>query len=196
MNYGIVIKTLGKILVLEAVMMIFPSVVSLLYNQHDKTAFAVTLAVTGLTGIFLSRFPAKTNTIKVREGLTIVTFAWILASFFGSLPFVFSGSVDSFVDAFFESVSGLTTTGATIIDNVEALPQGILFWRSFTHWFGGMGILVLMVSILPALGVGGFQVFKAESTGPVTDKIVPRIKDTAKILYTIYLGITVLGIVL
>ncbi|HPD01093.1 MAG TPA: TrkH family potassium uptake protein [Acetivibrio sp.] len=196
MNYGIVIKTLGKILVLEAVMMIFPSVVSLLYYQQDKVAFAVTLAVTGLVGIFLSRFPAKTNTIKIREGLTIVTFAWILVSFFGSLPFVFSGSVDSFADAFFETVSGLTTTGATVIDNVEALPRGILFWRSFTHWFGGMGILVLMVSILPALGVGGFQVFKAESTGPVTDRIVPRIKDTAKILYTIYLGITVLGVVL
>jgi len=195
-NYGIVIKTLGKILVLEAVMMIFPSVVSLLYYQQDKVAFAVTLAVTGLVGIFLSRFPAKTNTIKIREGLTIVTFAWILVSFFGSLPFVFSGSVDSFADAFFETVSGLTTTGATVIDNVEALPRGILFWRSFTHWFGGMGILVLMVSILPALGVGGFQVFKAESTGPVTDRIVPRIKDTAKILYTIYLGITVLGVVL
>ena len=196
MNYGIVIKTLGKILVLEAVMMIFPSAVSLLYNQHDKVAFAITITVTGLIGILLSRFPAKTNTIKIREGLTIVTFAWILASFFGALPFFLSRSVDSFVDAFFESVSGLTTTGATVIDNVEVLPQGILFWRSFTHWFGGMGILVLMVSILPALGVGGFQVFKAESTGPITDKIVPRIKDTAKILYTIYLSITVLGTVL
>ena len=126
MNYGIVIKTLGKILVLEAVMMIFPSAVSLLYNQHDKVAFAITITVTGLIGILLSRFPAKTNTIKIREGLTIVTFAWILASFFGALPFFLSRSVDSFVDAFFESVSGLTTTGATVIDNVEVLPQGIL----------------------------------------------------------------------
>jgi len=191
-----VTKTLGKILVLEAFMMIFPTVISLMHNQHDKVAFAITIAVTGLIGIILSRFPAKSNTIKIKEGLTIVTFAWVLASLFGSLPFILSGSVDSFSDALFESVSGFSTTGATVIDNVEALPKGILFWRSFTHWVGGMGILVLMVSILPALGVGGFQVFKAESTGPVADKIVPKIKDTAKILYTIYFGITVLGVVL
>ena len=196
MNYGIVTKLVGRILILETIILTFPLVISLVYGQSDSNAFVITMLITGAVGIALSLFPAKDNTIKVKEGLSIVSFSWISMSLFGSLPFLFSGSVKSFADAFFETVSGFTTTGATVIENVEILPYGILFWRSLTHWFGGMGVLVLTISILPVLGVGGFQIFKAESTGPVMDKIVPRIKDAAKILYSIYLGITLLGIFL
>ncbi|HBG00264.1 MAG TPA: potassium transporter KefA, partial [Firmicutes bacterium] len=113
--------------------------------------------------------------LKAREAILIVTLGWTLTSFFGSLPFVFSGSIPSLVDAFFETVSGLTTTGATVIPDIEVLPRGLLLWRSFTHWLGGMGILVMTLAILPTLGVGGVRIFKAESTGPAPNKFTPRI---------------------
>src|SRR5699024_1007919 len=154
------------------------------------------ILIISIIGFIMSKNPNSKGRIKVKEGLAIVTFGWILVSFFGSLPFVISGSIPSWVDAFFESVSGLTTTGATLVTDVEVLPKVILFWRSFTHWIGGMGILVFTVAFLPALGIGGFQIFKAESPGPIPDKIAPRIKDTAKILYITYFSITILQTVL
>jgi trk system potassium uptake protein TrkH len=195
-NFGIVAKMLGNLLVLEAAGMVLPFLVSIYYNQHDKKAFIICIALTGLVGFILTRTPNKKKAIKIKEAVAIVSLGWIAISVFGSLPFIFSESINSFVDAFFETVSGFTTTGATLVDNVEALPKGILFWRSFTHWIGGMGILVFTVAILPALGVGSFQIFKAESPGPVAERIVPRIKDTAKILYTTYIAITIVEIVL
>lgn len=196
MNYGAVIKVLGNLLLVEAGLMIPSFLVALYYNQIDKMAFLISIVITGSIGFIMSKSFENKKGIKGKEGLAIVGFGWILASFFGSLPFMFSGSVTSWIDGFFETVSGFTTTGATIVDNVEALPKGILFWRSFTHWIGGMGILVFTIAILPALGVGGFQIFKVESPGPRPDRIVPRVKDTAKILYTTYLIITVLEIIL
>ncbi len=196
MNYGVVVKVLGNIMLLEGASMLLPLLVSLIYMQGDTSAFIISIALTGMLGFAMSRFPNRDNTIKIKEGFVIVTFGWILISIFGALPFVFSGAVDSFVDAFFETVSGFTTTGATVIDNVEALPKGVLFWRSFTHWIGGMGILVFTVAFLPAMGIGSFQLFKAESPGPTADRIVPRLRDTAKILYTIYITITVLEIIM
>jgi len=165
-------------------------------NGHDKISFLITIIATGFIGFIMSKVKSIKNNINAREGLTIVTFGWLLASFFGALPFYLSGSIPAFIDAFFETVSGLTTTGATILSNVEGLPYGILFWRSFTHWIGGMGILVFTVALLPALGIGGFQIFKAESPGPVAGKIAPRIKDTAKILYVTYFTITILEVIL
>ncbi len=138
----------------------------------------------------------RSHKIKVKEGLAIVTFGWLLASVFGALPFVISGSIPSIIDAFFETVSGLTTTGATIVTDIEMLPKGILFWRSFTHWIGGMGILVFTVAILPMMGVGGFQIFKAESPGPISDRMVPRIKDTAKFIHNIYIDYVIFEIIL
>ncbi len=134
--------------------------------------------------------------IKAKEGLAIVAFGWILASFFWLFTLYIFWQYSFWIDAFFETVSGFTTTGATIVDNVELLPKGILFWRSFTHWIGGMGILVFTIAVLPTLGVGGFQIFKVESPGPKPDRIVPRVKDTAKILYITYSVITLLEIVL
>lgn len=196
MDYGTVIKVLGNLLIVEAGLM-FPSfLVALNYGQNDKKAFLISIIITSIMGFVMSKGFEYKKGIKAKEGLAIVAFGWILASFFGSLPFVFSGSIPSWIDAFFETVSGFTTTGATIVDDVEALPMGILFWRSFTHWIGGMGILVFTIAILPALGVGGFQIFKVESPGPKPDRIVPRVRDTAKILYITYIIITILEIVL
>ena len=140
--------------------------------------------------------PIKKTKVRIKEAITIVTIGWIVVSIFGALPFYLSNILPNFADAFFETVSGLTTTGSTVIDNVEMLPRGILFWRSLLHWLGGMGILVLALAILPSIGVGAHQIFKAETTGPISDKVVPKLKDTAKILYIAYLGMTVLETVL
>jgi len=167
-----------------------------LLNQEQISVYLLTILIALVPGLGFSLYPMKSKNIRGKEGLAIVALGWIVVAVIGSLPFYFSGSIPSFVDAFFETMSGLTTTGATILDNIEVLPRGILFWRSFTHWLGGMGILVLTLAILPAIGVGGFRIYKAESTGPISDKLVPKMKDTAKILYTAYLGMTVLQTVL
>jgi trk system potassium uptake protein TrkH len=197
MNYGTVANLLGKILLIESAALTFPLLVSLYYRQNDTTAFILTILVTALAGGLLAvASKSKKGLIKIREGLIVVSLGWVLISFFGSLPIFMTGSVSSFTDAFFETISGFSTTGATILSDVESLPYGILFWRSFTHWIGGMGILVFTLSILPAVGVGGFQIFKAETTGPVVEKITPQIKDTARILYRIYLTFTLLEILL
>jgi len=195
-NYGIVKRVLGIILIFEALFMVPSLIIATYLNQVDKYPFLICIGITGILGVIMAYPKVKNRTIRAKEGLAIVALSWIFISFFGALPFVFSGSIPSFVDALFETVSGFTTTGATLIDNVEILPKGILFWRSFTHWIGGMGILVFMVALLPAIGVGGFQIFKAESPGPTADRFVPRIKDTAKILYITYISMTILQIVL
>jgi trk system potassium uptake protein len=196
MNYSIVIKIVGLLLMFEAALMIPSQLIAIFYHQSDISAFFYSIIITAITGFLLTRVKTKNKQIKTKEGLAIVAWGWLLASVFGALPFVLSGSIPSFVDALFETISGLTTTGATIIDDIEVLPRGILFWRSFTHWIGGMGILVFTLALLPTMGVGGFQIFKAESPGPVSDKIVPRLKDTAKILYITYVSITVILMVL
>ncbi|SET26940.1 trk system potassium uptake protein TrkH [Natronincola peptidivorans] len=196
MNYGIVLKVLGNLLLFEAVALLLPLAVGIYYKESSVLAFMYTILILIVLGGMMRKFPSSSKQIKAREGLSIVAGGWIFVSFFGALPFVLDGSIPSMVDAFFETVSGLTTTGATIINDIEVLPRSILFWRSFTHWLGGMGILVLTLAVLPALGVGGFQIFKAESPGPVSDKLVPRMRNTATILYTAYLGITILEMIL
>lgn len=196
MNFGIVIKVLGNLLILEALMMIPSLLIAIYHGQSDVLAFLISITLISTLGYIMSKNPSSNKKIKAKEGLSIVALGWVLSSFFGSLPFVISGSIPSLIDAFFETVSGFTTTGATIITDIEILPKGILFWRSFTHWIGGMGILVFTVALLPKLDVGGFQIFKAESPGPVADKIVPKIKDTAKILYVTYITISILEITL
>ncbi|MCM1989041.1 TrkH family potassium uptake protein [Oceanirhabdus seepicola] len=196
MNYKMIFKVLGYLLLIIAFGMIAPLIISAANNQNDLIPFAISISLTTLTGFILTKIPITKKKIKAKEGLAIVTFGWIFASLFGALPFYLSGSIPSYVDAFFETVSGFTTTGATIITDIEILPMGILFWRSFTHWIGGMGILVVAVAILPMMGAGGFHVFKAESPGPIADKIVPRIKDTAKILYVSYIIISLAEFIL
>ncbi len=196
MNYGIIIKVLGNLLLIESVAFIPALVVSLIYSEKAFLSFIYSILIVLVFGFPMSRIKIETKRIKAKDALLIVSLGWVFVSFFGSLPYVFSGSIPSLVDAFFETVSGFTTTGSTILGNIEVLPTGILFWRSLTIWLGGMGILVLTVAILPAIGVGGYQIFKAETTGPIAEKIVPKIKDTAKILYVIYVGITIIQAVL
>ncbi len=143
---------------------------------------------------FIMRLSTKTDKnseIKKRDGYLIVVGGWLFMSLFGSLPFIFSESIPSFTDAFFETMSGFTTTGSTILEDIESLPKSILFWRSMTQWIGGMGIIVLTIAILPLLGIGGMELFVAEAPGPTKDKIHPRIKETAKRLWLIYLGLTI-----
>jgi len=167
--------------------------VSLYYKDGDLfPIFYSGLITAGLGGLgFLSTFwKTKKSHVGKREGFMIVSLAWIIFSIFGTLPFLLSGSIDNFTDAFFETMSGFTTTGASILNDIEAVPHGVLFWRSMTHWIGGMGIIVLSLAILPLLGVGGMQLFVAEMPGITPDKLHPRITATAKRLWLIYVALT------
>lgn len=196
MNHKVIFKVLGILLLIVALGMLMPLMIALITGEGDAYAFLVSILITGLIGGALALIPLKNRHMRTKDGLAIVSLGWLLASIFGALPFIISGAIPSVVDAIFETVSGFTTTGATIIQDIEVLPKGILFWRSFTHWIGGMGILVVAIAILPLLGSGGYQIFKAESPGPISDKIVPRIKDTAKILYVTYIIISLIEFVL
>lgn len=175
----------------------FPSLlIAISSNGVDKIPFLIAILISAGFGFILSKKKNYKNQISARDGLAIVSFGWIIASIIGAIPLYLSNSTATYVDAFFEIVSGFTTTGATLLSDVEVLPSGIIFWRSLTHWIGGMGILVFTVALLPALGIGGFQIYKAESPGPIAGKIAPRIKDTAKILYKTYLIITFFEVLL
>lgn len=201
MNYKIVIKILGLILIFLSFTMLLPLPFSYYYNSKDQASFITSFFITFLVGA-LAFFSFKRNIeksqkdIHPREGFAIVGFGWIVLSIFGALPFVISGAIPSYTDAFFETMSGFTTTGASILTDIEALPKGILFWRSFTHWIGGMGIIVLSIAILPFLGVAGMQLFKAEVPGPTADKLTPRITETAKILWGVYFLFTIIETIL
>ncbi len=191
------IRILGILLMVEGFFMWLSVAVVLIYGENDAFSFLLSGSITalvGFSGFFITR-RAKLEVTK-RDGYVIVTAGWLLFSFFGTLPFMFTGSIPGFTDAFFETISGFTTTGASILDNIEELSHGILFWRSLTQWLGGMGIIVLTLVILPVLGIGGMQLFAAEVPGPVPDKLHPRIKETAKRLWAIYLIFTLAEIIL
>lgn len=196
MNYAMVLKNLGILLICETIAM-FPSLlVSIGHKGTDEMAFVFTMAITGILGFLTLLIKPRNKNLYARDGFAVAAIGWILISFFGALPFVFSGAIPSLVDAFFEASSGFTTTGASILRDVEILPKGILFWRSFTHWVGGMGVLVLTMALLPSIGSGSFQIMKAESPGPSPGKLVPKLRQTAKILYGIYVLITIVQILL
>ncbi len=172
--------------------MLLAAVISGVYK--DGATLSITLAsiTTMFVGVFAMYYTrGHKKEVKQKEGYIIVTFGWIVMSISGMLPYLFSGAIPNVTNAFFETVSGYTTTGASIMDDIEAMPQGILFWRSLTHWIGGMGIIVLAIAILPLLGIGGMQLFSAEAPGPSGDKLHPRITDTAKRLWLIYFGYTI-----
>ena len=190
MNSLIVLRTLGMLLLCEAVTMLPSVIVAVIYGEDAVFAFLGPMAIAAAAGLALFSIRVKNRIIRYKEGFAIVTFGWLIVSITGALPFLFTGTLPSVVDAFFETVSGFTTTGATVINDVEALPYSLLFWRSFTHWLGGMGILVLALALAPALGVGTFQILKAESPGPISTKLTPKINNTAKILYITYSVIT------
>lgn len=196
MNYRVVLRTLGMLLLCEAGAMLPSLAVAIYYRSGDIKAFAVTILILIICGSLLVLIKPKVKEMYARDGFAIVGLGWLLISFFGAMPFYFSGAVSTAIDSFFESVSGFTTTGATILKQVENLPRGILFWRSFTHWVGGMGVLVLTLAILPSVGARTLHIMKAESPGPAPGKLVPRMGQTAKILYTIYSLLTTVLVIM
>jgi len=192
-NPLIILKFISILCVILAVFMAAPAGIALyLHETLPFRAFAVTIAVTvtlSLTvNLLLRRYRAEA--LSTRDGFLLVTLSWLAASVIGAMPFYVSGSIPSFTDAFFESISGFSTTGASILTDIESLPRSMLFWRSLTHWLGGMGIVVLTVAILPLMGIGGLQLIQAEAPGPTVDRITPRITSTAKLLWFIYIGFT------
>lgn len=196
MDFGIILRTLGLIILAEALVLILPLGVSLHYGESTASAFYITIVVATLLGLAAFGTNTKKGVIKCREGFMIVTLGWVIASIIGAIPFYASGTFNSFIDAVFETVSGFTTTGASVMSDIEIHPRGIIFWRSLTHWLGGMGILVFALAILPLFGMGSIQLFKAESPGPNPGKLVPKVGGTAKRLYGIYLAFTIAEIIL
>ncbi len=190
MQFHLIIHILGLLLIFLSGCMLVPVPFSLYYGDGGPAPFIITALVTFLIGLVSFRSTKLDRDLRAREGFAIVTLGWTSFSVMGSLPFMLSGHVPSFTDAFFETMSGFTTTGATILTDIERLPHDILFWRSFTHWLGGMGIIVFSLAILPFLRVGGMQLFKAEVPGPVPDKLAPRVTETAKILWGVYVIIS------
>lgn len=191
MNYKLVIQILGKILILEAVLMIPALVVALLYGEGDALSFAATMGLLTVVGAIMALCKPERRKMFARDGMMIVSLSWLLLAFFGAMPAYFNGSIPVFEDAFFESISGFTTTGSSILREIESLPKGILFWRSFTHWFGGMGVLVFSLILLPSMRGQTQHLMRAESPGPSPSKLVPKIRDTSKILYGIYAVLTI-----
>lgn len=196
MNKKVIIYLLGWILNIEAVFMLLPCIVAAIYKEKSGLWFLAVLAVCGALGLLLTRKKPENMVFFAKEGFISVSLSWIVLSFFGALPFYLSGEIPVFEDAMFEIISGFTTTGASVLPDVEALSHCMLMWRSFTHWIGGMGVLVFILSILPLAGGYNMYIMKAESPGPSVGKLVPKVRSTAKILYGIYLFMTVIEVIL
>lgn len=200
MNLSAMISVLSAIIGIAVSFMVLPIIVGVGCGEtRESIVFAFvmsgTLVLCGATYLAMRRWRAREKrpySLTPRDGFVTVSLSWILVSLFGALPYVFSGAIPSFTDAYFEMMSGFTTTGASILRDVEALPRSMLFWRALSQWLGGMGIVVLTVAIIPLLGIGGVQLLQAEAPGPSVDKVAPRIKDTAKLLWFLYLGFTAL----
>ncbi len=206
MNFRTILNILSALLIILGLAMVIPIILAYGYNEVDLQGFLWSMLICLIIGIPVWLLTRKNRKLNNRDGFAIVTFSWITAALVGSLPFYLSGMIPNFTDAFFESMSGVTTTGSSILGNsvtlphlphgIESLPHATLLWRSFIQWIGGMGIIVFYIAILPLLGVGGVQLFKAEVPGPVADKIRPRVRETAKLLWMVYLGITAAQIIL
>lgn len=196
LNSNLIVRTLGLVLLFEAGAM-FPSLMlSMYYRESDFQAFLYSVPILALPGILLSMVRVKNTSVGHREGFIIATMSWLVTAACGSIPFILSGALPSFYDSFFETMSGFTTTGASVISDIEALPHGILFWRSFTHWLGGMGTIVLILALIPSLKIAGMQLYKAEVPGPTKGKVLPRILQTARQLWKVYIIITAAEVVL
>ena len=191
LNFKVILHVMGLLLICNGGFMLLSVLISFIYKDGVTLGMSAAALVTLLIGtllMFTTRGHRKE--LKVREGYIIVSFGWIFMALSGSLPYVMTKAIPDFTNAFFETMSGYTTTGASILNDIESIPKGVLFWRSLTHWIGGMGIIVLAIAILPLLGIGGMQLFAAESPGPSADKLKPRITDTAKRLWLIYVSYT------
>ena len=207
MQLGIVLHIQSIVIIFLGIFKFFPLGFSLYYQENDTLAFVLSIVSSMIIGglLYKSTLAYKKNEIKLKESFAIVSFSWITAALFASFPYIIhayltgypnSGSINHFTDAYFEMMSGLTTTGSSILKDIESLPYGLLFWRSLTHWIGGMGIVLLTVAILPALGFGGMQLYQVEVAGPMSNKIVPRVQETAKILWELYLVLTISATIL
>ena len=195
MNYSVVIYILGWIMEIEAAFLALPGIVSAIYGEKGGFAFLWVALGSAVAGSAIILRKPKNMRFYLREGFVTVALSWILMSVIGCLPFVINGDIPHFADALFEMISGFTTTGATVVSDVEGLTKGSLFWRSFSHWIGGMGVLVFLLAIVPMAGGSHMNLMKAESPGPQVDKLVPKVQSTAKILYGIYFALTVLELV-
>ena len=197
MNRKMVFYILGRILLVEAVLLLLPTVCAIVYKENCVFSFLITIGIAVASGILLILLNrTKDRMIFAKEGFVIVALGWICLSLIGALPFYFSKEIPTFINAFFETVSGFTTTGASILTDVESMSRGLLFWRSFTHWVGGMGILVLVMAVVPTDTGRSMHLMRAEMPGPIIGKLVPRIKSTAKILYLIYISLTAVLVIL
>ena len=194
MNYGMIRYIVGKMLLIEGFLLLFPAFVSFLYGEMEGISFLLTAMLLLLVSFLGSRKPENTA-IYAKEGFLIVALAWVLWSVFGALPFLLSGCIPRFEDAFFEVVSGFTTTGSTILRDIEGLPKCMNFWRCLTHWVGGMGVLVFVMAVLPLSNKNSMFLMRAEIPGPTCDKLVPKARTTARILYTMYLGLSVAEVI-
>lgn len=196
MRFSVAGNLLGSLLIFIGLAQVFPLIWSIFYEKSDLYAFVISIITTLVVGLVLRKITNFKDDISLKESFAFVSLSWIFAAGFGALPFYLSGALPSYVDAYFEAMSGFTTTGATVIENIEVLPHGILFWRSLTHWLGGMGIIALFVAVMPKLGARGMNLLKAEVPGPISDKVVPRVAETAKILWIIYILISALETIL
>ena len=196
MNYRMIKYTLGWLLLFEAIFLTFPAIAAAVFSENAGFAFLITIGICAAVGAMGMWKKPKNTTLYSKDGFVIVALSWIVLSIFGSLPFIISGVTDSFIDALFETVSGFTTTGASIFGDVEILPKSIIVWRSFMHWVGGMGVLVFVMAFLPLGGAHNMHIMKAESPGPSVSKLVPRVRNTAIILYTIYIVMTLVQLVM
>lgn len=198
MRWQYVLHVIGALSVCIGLTMLWPLLWAFWYDDAGIIPLAVSATITVVTGLafFFGFKRQKTSVVSHREGMAIVALGWLVAGIFGGLPFLFADTFPTFIDCVFESLSGFTTTGSSVLTDIEAVPKSILFWRSLTHWLGGMGIIVLSLAILPFLGVGGMQLYKAEVPGPVPDKLKPRIKDTAMVLWKVYLLFSILETIL
>ena len=193
MNYRIIFHTVGRILQFEAIIFLIPLIISLIYGESANVlAFLIAAVIALGIGLLLTYVLGKGNRLLFeKEGFAIVAIAWLLMSAIGAIPYVISREIPSYIDAFFETVSGFTTTGASILPNVEALSKGIMFWHSFTHWLGGMGVLIFIMAILPQESGRSIHILRAEMPGPIVGKMVPKLRETARILYIIYIVMTI-----
>ncbi|MBQ9953493.1 MAG: TrkH family potassium uptake protein [Clostridia bacterium] len=194
MNFQIIFYIIGYILRIEGLLMLLPALTGLIYREKEAVAYLICAFIIALIGFLITARKPKNQEFYAKEGFTSVALSWIFLSLFGCVPFVLSGDIPHFIDAFFEMVSGFTTTGSSILTDVEALSHATLFWRSFSHWIGGMGILVFALSVLPLAGGATMHLMRAESPGPQVGKMMPKIRDTSKILYIIYTIMTLVQI--
>ena len=191
MNYSIVLYILGCVLKFESAFLVLPALVGLIYREHASVSYLAVAVLCLILGVLLTHKKPRSTNLYARDGFVAVALSWIIMSIFGAIPFVLTGDIPFYVDALFETISGFTTTGSSILTDVESISKASLFWRSFSHWIGGMGVFVFIMAILPMMGGSTMNLMKAESPGPSVSKLVPHVKDTAKILYGIYIAITI-----